>query len=110
MTSQFPIAVVLAGLATLPAMLFSHRLELHIPRHEPLFKTLFARRRRHVGRRRFWLRARYYLPWVPSPDLEGRESIVRTYLILARVSGMVFIASASTVLLAIGRTAWLLRS
>jgi hypothetical protein len=98
MSEPFPIAVVLTGVAGFAAMLFSKLLEVRLPRDGAVFQALYARRRRHIGRRRFWLRARYYLPWIAAPDLAGGDAKVRALLAAARVSGMIFLAGAVAVL------------
>jgi hypothetical protein len=108
MNPAYPIAVVFTGLACCAAMVFSRLLERRLPRDGALFKALFARRRRSVGRRHFWLRARYCLPWVASPDLADSPARVRAYFGAARASATLFVAGALAVLAAIARAAFAL--
>jgi hypothetical protein len=108
MTPAYPIAVVFTGLACGATMVFSSLLSRRLPRDGALFKALFARRRRSVGRRRFWLRARYCLPWVASPDLAGCPALVRKYLAAARASATLFVTGALAVLASLGHAALLL--
>ena len=105
MTEAFPIAVILTGLAGVAALVSSTLLERLLPRDGAVFKALIARRRRHVGRRRFWLQARYYLPWIAPPDLAGCDPRVGNFLRVARACGMLFVAGALAVLAMIARAA-----